>query len=143
MKPYLQEVGTKDVIPNSMIKRSSLLLVEEDVEVREALSRALTTENFNVLSASSCREAILAYARNDVDVVLLDLNLGKEDGWNVFQMLKQLRSDLPIVVTSAEREQLENSKAGGASGMLEKPFDIAALVVLLRQTFSRAATVKN
>lgn len=126
-----------------MIKRSSLLLVENDYEVREALSRALVSENFTVLSASCSREAILAYARNEIDIVLLDLNLGQEDGWNVFKILKDLRSDLPIVVTSAEPRQLEHNSAIRASGTLEKPFEISTLVALLKQAFIAQKTLTN
>jgi len=124
-----------------MVQRSSLLVVENDLEVREALVRALSTENFHVLSASTSREAITTYSRNQVDGVLLDLNLQDGDGWNVFNKLKELRSDLPIFVISAEAARLEHSDCARAAGVLEKPFDLPVLIGLLKQTFEEQKTV--
>ena len=114
------------------MRESTLLLVEDDMAVRQALTRLLTTENYKVFGASSCREAILLYRRNQIDVVLLDLNLDHEDGWEIFSQLKELRADLPIVVTSGQPHLFAHSSAHRADGILEKPFDLPALFGLLK-----------
>jgi len=122
-----------------MAKQINLLLVENDIAVREALARVLVTENYRVLTAGTCDDASLAYTQNDIDIVLLDLNLGTEDGWNVFHMLKGLRPELPIIVISAQPERFVHASANEAHGALEKPFDMPALVCFLKQ----AAEAKN
>ena len=119
-----------------MARQNNLLLIENDMAVRDALTHVLSTENYNVLRAASSEEALLSYRHNPVDMVLLDLNLGLENGWDVFHTLRQLRSDLPIIVTSGQSELLGHSSAIDADGVLEKPFDIGALVSLLKEATS-------
>jgi DNA-binding response OmpR family regulator len=114
-----------------MIRQSNLLLVEDDMAVRQSLTRVLATENYKVFGASSCREALLLCTQNQIDVVLLDLNLDPEDGWDVFHQLRELRPDLPIFVTSGQPQRFAHSSADRANGTLEKPFDLPVLVGLL------------
>ena len=114
-----------------MIRESNLLLVEDDMAVRQSLTRVLATENYKVFGASTCREALLLCTQNQIDVVLLDLNLDPEDGWEVFHQLRELRPDLPIFVTSAQPQRFAHSSAPRADGILEKPFDLPVLVGLL------------
>ena len=114
-----------------MIRESNLLLVEDDMAVRQSLTRVLTTENYKVFGASTCREAVLLCTQNQIDVVLLDLNLDPEDGWEVFHQLRELRPDLPIFVTSAQPQRFAHSSAPRADGILEKPIDLPVLVGLL------------
>ena len=122
-----------------MIGKAILLLIENDQSVREALIRALATEEFVVLPACSGREALFHYTKSPINIVFLDLNLGQEDGWAVFDSLKDLQPDLPIVVTSAQVERLAHPSAVRAAGALEKPYDISALVTLL----NRASLVRK
>src|SRR6266853_4821870 len=114
-----------------MIRQTNLLLVEDDMAVRQSLTRVLTTENYKVFGASTCREALLLCTQNQIDVVLLDLNLDPEDGWEVFYQLRELRPDLPIFVTSGQPHRFAHSSAPCADGILEKPLDLPVLVGLL------------
>ena len=114
-------------------KRCSLLVVEDDLAVREAITRALEAEDYQVSSAASCRDAMQQFNQQPIDVVLLDLNLGKEEGWKFFHALKEQRPELPIIVTSAKAYELEHSSATRASGVLEKPFDVPVLLALLKK----------
>src|SRR6266852_7844076 len=116
-----------------MIKPSRVLLVEDDPSIRESLTNVLVAEDFQVIGAASSHEAIVKCSETHIDVVLLDLNLGGEDGWAVFQSLKRLRPSLPIIVTSGRGEHLAHCAAASASGVLEKPFDITVLLGLLNK----------
>src|SRR5215467_11366121 len=117
-----------------MNKQGPLLLIEDDLSVRDALTRLLETEGFEVITAASSAEAVLACTQQAISMVLLDLNLGDEDGWKVFGLLKELREELPIIVTSAHACRLVHSSSNRASGVLEKPFEVVALLDLLQQT---------
>src|SRR5438445_4434976 len=114
-----------------MIRESNLLLVENDMAVCQSLTRVLNTENYKVFGASTCREAVLLCTQHQIDVVLLDLNLDPEDGWEVFHQLRELRPDLPIFVTSGQPQRFAHSSAPRADAILEKPFDLQVLVGLL------------
>jgi DNA-binding response OmpR family regulator len=114
-----------------MIERNNVLLVEDDLSVREALTKVLNAENYEVFSATCCQEAIVLGSQSKIDVVLLDLNLGDEDGWDAFEALKASRPELPIIVASAQSDRLSHSSAAHACGVLEKPFDLGVLLGLL------------
>src|SRR6266404_1762897 len=114
-----------------MSKPINLLLVEDDLAVREALAKLLSGENYNVFTASSFEEALANQRENQIEVVLLDLQLGSEDGWAVFHALRELDPNLPIIAASAQRDRLRQPVASRATGILEKPFDVALLLSLL------------
>jgi len=115
------------------MKSRSLLVVEDDLAVREALTRVLETEDYQVSSADSSRDAIRQFNEKRIDIVLLDLSLGPEQGWDIFHALKSRQPDLPIIVTSAKADELTHSSAAHASGVLEKPFDVSLLLTLLKK----------
>jgi CheY-like chemotaxis protein len=116
-----------------MSKTRTLLLVEDDQAVRESLAQLLIAENYKVISAGSLQEAIIAYGSEPADLVILDLNLGEDDGWAVFDVLRGLRHDLPIIITSAHACRLKHSAGRGARALLEKPFDPSVLLGLVKE----------
>jgi DNA-binding response OmpR family regulator len=76
---------------------------------------------------------MLRFNEGQIDIVVLDISLGAEDGWQVFHALREQRPELPIIVTSARADELAHSSAKRASAVLEKPFDITILLGLLKQ----------
>ena len=116
-----------------MTRQFSLLVVDDDLAVRESITRVLEAEGYHVSSAASCPDAIQEFDRRPIDMVLLDLNLGKEEGWRAFHALKERRPSLPIIVTSGRAEELTHTSAQRASGVLEKPFDMPVLLTILKQ----------
>ncbi len=116
-----------------MTRQNSLLVVEDDLAVRESITRVLEAEGYVVSSATSVQEAVDKFDQRPIDLVLLDLNLGKEEGWKAFHALKERQPGLPIVVTSGRARELEHAFASRASGVLEKPFDVPVLLALLNQ----------
>src|SRR6266702_2495322 len=113
-----------------MTKPCSLLVVEDDHAVREAVTRVLQSEDYLVSSAASSRDAMLRFSESRIDIVVLDISLGAEDGWQVFHALREQRPELPIIVTSARADELAHSSATRANAVLEKPFDISILLGL-------------
>src|SRR5882724_1873292 len=114
-----------------MSKSINLLLVEDDLAVREALVKLLSGENYNVFTAATFEEAVVEQRGSRIEIVILDLQLGNEDGWSVFHALKELDPSLPIIVASAQSNRLQHDSASRASGLLEKPFDVSFLLSLL------------
>ncbi|MBX3064268.1 MAG: response regulator [Anaerolineae bacterium] len=119
----------------------TILIVEDDDQLRELLKIVLMEEDFNVEIAPDGQEAInfLTKAKADgklPNMILLDLNMPVVDGWKVAAWLNgdpDLR-DIPLVVTSATQEHGERAKALGADAYLVKPFstdEILGVVSLL------------
>jgi len=114
----------------------SLLLVEDDDDARESLSRSLSRARYEVLSAASVNEALsLLTPRIQLAAVVSDMVLGPEEAGGIL-MLRELRArsiSAPVILITAFAG-LENVKQGlneGAAFLLEKPFRAGELLAAI------------
>jgi two-component system response regulator MprA len=122
--------------------RETILVVEDDVDCREAVVAALECDGYHVLAASNGYEALIL-ARGDVRpaMILLDLMLPVMDGWQ-FLSLQQSERDIcgiPVVLFSGERELGRRAQELRVAGWLRKPVDLQQLLA----TVERAITGKS
>jgi two-component system KDP operon response regulator KdpE len=124
----------------------SVLLVEDDRELRATLRAALEVEGYCVHGAGSIADArtLLAQARGNggIDIALLDLGLPDGDGEAFLDTLRRERG-LPVIVISArqgERPKIRLLDAG-ADDYLVKPFGLAELLARMRVALRHRGTV--
>jgi two-component system, cell cycle response regulator len=109
-----------------------VLVVDDDREVREALTEILVSNGYDAIAARNGEEALAVLDRDDnVDLVLLDVNMPEPDGFDILRSLKlrERRRDVPVICISA-RNAVEDRVAGlklGAVDYLAKPFDVQEL----------------
>lgn len=108
--------------------KKRLLLVDDDPGVREALANVLTGEDYDVVPATNGLEAIDLAGRMEMDLVLLDLNLPKKNGWDTFEILIRQNPSLPVVIITARSNQLFPALASGVGALMEKPLDLPKLL---------------
>ena len=109
-----------------------VLVVEDDRDVREAVSDALESEGFTVIQARDGEEA-LARARDLVpSLILLDLMMPRMNGWEfrAIQAADPLLSGVPVVVVSAVADLVEELHP---AAVLAKPFDLRHLLQAVEQ----------
>lgn len=110
----------------------TLLVVEDDEMVRDAMIRLFVREGFLVLTAATGHDAIglLRTPATSVDVVLLDIGLPDVSGADLCARMRQIFPDLPVVVCSgaASPEELEDLHRLGISRFLTKPIALSELV---------------
>lgn len=122
-----------------------VLLVEDDVDVREAIADILSLEKFDVLRATDGQQALrqLREAPELPDVVLLDLMMPVMDGWQF--RLEQRRDPrlaaIPVVALSADRSA--RAQAVDADAFLSKPVDGGTLVRTVRDLVLAARARKQ
>jgi CheY-like chemotaxis protein len=111
------------------------LVVDDDPDVRLALSEALEREGFVVASAAHGLEALrVLRARGDAfDLVLLDLMMPVMNGW---QFRREQQEDpalaaIPVLVLSAGSHIAEAAASIGATGYLRKPVDLHELLAMV------------
>lgn len=102
---------------------AQVLIVEDDLAIRQSLRRALADAGHAVSSASDALSGLRAAVERRPDVVLLDLGLPDLDGAAVLQMIRSV-SDVPVVVITARAEESEVVRLLdlGADDYVVKPF---------------------
>ncbi len=120
----------------------SVLLIEDEINIREGLTRALQRSGFSLTPAANLTAGRRALASAEFDCILLDLKLPDGDGLEFLAELKRGTSaDTPVIVLTSfgDGERTIRAMSLGAHEYLTKPFDLARLRELLQQaTRSRA-----
>ncbi|MBE1534843.1 response regulator transcription factor [Actinomadura algeriensis] len=119
---------------------ASVLVVEDDADVRTALIRELGARSHAVRSAGTAMDALREITREPPDVVVLDLGLPDLDGAEVLKMLRGV-SDVPVVVATARDDEPEIVRIlhAGADDYLVKPFSADVLNARLTAVLRRSA----
>jgi DNA-binding response OmpR family regulator len=117
-----------------------LLLVEDDDHIRTALRWALEDEGYRVDEAASGEEACRHVREAAPDLMVLDLMLGRMDGFEVVREVRRAH-DLPIIVVSARADTHDIVAAleAGADDYVTKPFQVKEITARLRALRRRAA----
>ena len=119
-----------------MGSRSRLLLVEDDVALRETLGDALDDIGFEVVVACSGTQAlaVLDAGAAEFKEVVTDINLGAgPDGWDVGRRARERVGDMPVVYISGDDDNNDEwqSKGVANSAFITKPFTHSRMVMTL------------
>lgn len=111
----------------------TILVVEDDIQIRNFIVYALKTEGFRCLTAGNAAGALKKLVSENADMMLLDLGLPDADGMNVIHRVREW-SELPILVVSARDQDKEKALAldAGADDYLTKPFSATELLARIR-----------
>jgi two-component system response regulator MprA len=119
-----------------------ILVVEDDIELRDLLRRGLAEEGFTVETASTAMEMMHRAASSGADALVVDVGLPDADGRDACQALRAQGTAAPVLFLTA-RDALPDRLAGFAAGgddYLVKPFPFAELVARLRAQLRRAGS---
>jgi two-component system KDP operon response regulator KdpE len=119
---------------------ATVLLIEDERQMRRFLRVTLQSEKYNVLEAETANDGLSQAATRNPDIVLLDLGLPDMDGLEVIEKLREW-SAVPVIVISAREQEGDKIKAldKGADDYLTKPFDAGELLARIRVALRHAA----
>ncbi len=120
--------------------KQRILLVDDDPGVRRMLLRVLEVEGYAVVPAANGVEALELAASKVPDLVLLDLNLPMQNGWDTFERLTTENPLLPVIIITARPNQLFHALAAGAGALMEKPLDMPKLLWTIGELLAEPAT---
>ncbi len=105
-----------------------VLIVDDDISITESLKFALRKE-YELFFAYNTKEALEHYNSQDIDVVLLDLNLGSENGMDLFYKLKEINENVVVIIITAYGTIKSSIEAiqSGVFQYLTKPIDYGEL----------------
>jgi|SRR5215469_4107725 CheY-like chemotaxis protein len=121
-----------------------LIVVADDNEAnRELVSVILQRQGYEVMEASNGREALDFVRQRQPDLVLLDIHMPEMDGYETLRVIRdsQRGRTVPIVAltASAMAGDAEEAIEQGFDAYLAKPYEIAAVVVLVKNLIGEAA----
>src|SRR3569623_135319 len=119
-----------------------VLAVDDDPQLREAVTRAVELDDYRVTTASNGVKARVAGSQQRPDVMVLDVMMPYVGGLDVCRTLRSKNDRLPILVLTA-RDEIGDRVAGldaGADDYLTKPFALEELRARLRALLRRTAT---
>jgi DNA-binding response OmpR family regulator len=127
----------RNAMPSS---KTRILIVDDEADLVSVLRIGLEIEGFEVIAASDGEEGLRKAREDRPELVVLDLMLPKLDGYRVCRALKfdERYRNLPIVILSARSGEQDRRLAFdmGADAFVCKPYDMAALVKLIRARLS-------
>ncbi|MGJ8561789.1 MAG: response regulator transcription factor [Litorimonas sp.] len=120
------------------MEKYSILVVEDDADVRKALNLGLTSEGYNVFEACDRESLLDCVQKHQVSIITLDLNLGGEDG---FELAREVRSQLnvPVIMISGRTEPYDRVRGLelGADDYIVKPFHLQEVILRIKKTIER------
>jgi two-component system KDP operon response regulator KdpE len=118
----------------------TVLVVEDEKQVRRFLRAALEAQDYRVVEAASAKEAVVVATTQNPEVVLLDLGLPDGDGIDLARRIREW-SRVPIIVLSARGREGDKVAAldAGADDYLTKPFGVNELLARIRVALRHAA----
>ncbi len=101
------------------------LVVDDDPVLRRLLRRVFERDEATVVEAADATEALAALARLQLDLVVLDVPLPGAGGYKVLERIRE-RSDVPVLMLAADREEIAKVCAAGAGcdDFVTKPFGL-------------------
>ena len=122
---------------------ATLLVVEDETNIRELLTTSLRFAGFAVHAAPDGRTALQLASEHEIDLAVLDIMLPDMDGFSVTRTLRERGADLPIVFLTA-RDSLDDKVKGltvGGDDYVTKPFSLEEVVARIRAVLRRTRTM--
>ncbi|CAN5774294.1 response regulator [soil metagenome] len=139
------DIGSAGTVAEPL--RALVLVVDDDLTQRQILARILEHEGYAVLGVGDGETGLRAIVEHQPELVLLDLNLPRMDG---FEVCRRLRSDpvtatLPVIVLTGHTstDDMVASLDAGADDFLAKPFQQAELLARMRSAFRLRGAINS
>jgi len=113
----------------------TVMVIEDDEDILSTLETFLESEGYRVQAAANGREALDAIKASEQlpTLILLDMRMPVLDGWQFAAAFReQYGAAAPLVVMSAAADTAQRAQEIGATGWLSKPFELSALLEIVR-----------
>jgi two-component system, OmpR family, alkaline phosphatase synthesis response regulator PhoP len=128
-----------------MSAKISILLVEDEENLHEALKLNLELEGYEVTSAFDGRQALKAVQSEYFHLLILDVMLPEMDGISVTETIRVQNNDVPILILSARNASADRvlGLKKGADDYLSKPFNLEELLIRIRKLIEKSQRMQD
>ncbi len=119
--------------------KATVLVVDDEESILDALSSILEDEGYSIVTASSGESAISKFDETSPDIVLLDVWLPKMDGMDTLKIIKEKNRSVPVIMISGHSkiDTAVDAIKHGAYDFLEKPLSLEKVLVLVRNALEK------
>ena len=123
------------------MSKGQILVVDDEHGIRTLLSEVLNIAGFQVTMAADGLDALNQIRKNKFDLVLLDVNLPKVDGFAILEKIRASAPTQPIIMISArtEKDDVTHGLRLGADDYIRKPFSVEELVLRVENRLRRTS----
>ena len=136
-----QEEESGQIATLALVKKATVLLVDDEEMIREAASAVLESIGLTVICAADGQEAldVVQGGLVKVDVVLMDLTMPRMDGREAFRALHRTHPELPVILCSGYNEQecTQEFVGRGLAAFLQKPYTLRSLETMVLEVLAR------
>ena len=127
-----------------MAAQNTIVVIDDESQIRKILSITLEAEDFKVIEAAKGKDGIIAVANYHPQLVILDLGLSDKDGFSVLSDIRTW-SSVPVIILSVRNSEESIVKALdlGADDYITKPFNSQELLARIRANIRRVQQVDN
>lgn len=124
-----------------------ILLIEDDIVVRENTAELLELSNYEVITAANGKIGVIEAKRHLPDIIVCDIMMPELDGYGVLNVLSKQKDtkQIPFIFLSAktERSDIRKGMDMGADDYLTKPFDESELISAIESRLAKVAILKD
>jgi len=118
-----------------------ILVAEDDLVTREAISACLNADGFSVIEAGNGLDALTLWKSDRPDLICLDIMMPEMDGYEVCRRIRAAKDRVPVLFLSAKNEEIDVvvGLELGADDFVRKPFGRHELLARIRNALRRSA----
>jgi len=119
-------------------KGISVLVIEDEESIRRLLSSILGMEGHDVRSSSNAEDGLAYFRERAADLVITDLGLPDQSGWEVARQVKEMSPGTPVILITGwgVSAEVTEAKRRGVDYVLPKPFEFEDLSALISRALS-------
>ncbi|WP_339306866.1 response regulator transcription factor [Paenibacillus sp. FSL L8-0435] len=124
---------------------TKILVVDDDVHIRELITLFLRNEGFEIVVAKDGAEALEIVEKSQIDLVILDIMMPRLDGWELCREIRRMDLNMPLLMVTVKGESAQKVKGFqlGTDDYLTKPFDPLELVMRVKALLKRYLIVSS
>ncbi len=126
-------------------KKFSILLVEDEENLQEALKLNLELEGYEVSTSGDGAHALKIFSQEYFDLIILDVMLPEIDGITVCETIRLSNTDIPILILSAKTSSADKvlGLKKGADDYLAKPFNLEELLLRVNKLIKKSEKIAH
>ncbi len=131
-------------IGENFVSKETILIVDDEKEIRELIAIYLKSEGYRVLQTRDGEEGLELLKKNEVHLIVLDIMMPKIDGIHMCMKVREIE-EMPIIMLSAKTQDMDKilGLTTGADDYVTKPFNPLELIARIKSQLRRYMKMKS